>query len=50
MLGILGLPLLIEGNNGCGFHSNPSTPIDDNAYTCGCHCDAASVTKTVTMT
>jgi hypothetical protein len=49
MLGILGLPLLIEGNNGCGFHSNPSAPIDDNAYTCGCRCDAAPVTKTVAI-
>ena len=49
MLGILGLPLLIAGNNGCGFHSNPSAPIDDNAYTCGCRCDAAPVTKTVAI-
>ena len=24
-------------------------PIDDNAYTCGCRCDAAPVTKTVTI-
>jgi hypothetical protein len=23
--------------------------IDDNAYTCGCHCDASPVTKTVTI-
>ena len=26
-----------------------AAPIDDNAYTCGCHCDAAPVTKTVTI-
>src|SRR5262249_20014430 len=48
VLGTVGLPLLIEGSNGCGFQSEPfSTPIKDNAYTCGCHCDAAPVTKTV---
>src|SRR5262249_80629 len=41
--------LLIEGSSGCGFQSEPfpSAPIDDNAYTCGCHCDASPVTKTV---
>ena len=49
VLGLVGLPLLIEGSDGCGFHSEPSAPIDDNAYTCGCRCDAAPVTKTVTI-
>src|SRR5262249_9410473 len=48
VLGTVGLPLLIEGNNGCGFHSDPTAaPVKDNAYTCGCHCDASPVTKTV---
>src|SRR5262245_36594243 len=49
VLGIVGLPLLIEGNSACGFQSEPfpSAPIDANAYTCGCHCDASPVTKTV---
>jgi hypothetical protein len=51
VLGVVGVPLLIEGGNGCGFQSQPfpSTPIDDNAYTCACSCDAAPVTKTVTI-
>ena len=51
VLGVVGLPLLIEGSNGCGFQSDPfpSTPIDDNAYTCECSCDAAPVTRTVTI-
>ena len=49
VLGVVGVPLLIEGSNGCGFHSQASAPIDDNAYTCGCRCDAAPVTKTVTI-
>src|SRR5262249_28250291 len=49
VLGTVGLPLLIEGSNGCGFHSSAASPIDDNAYTCGCRCDAAPVTKTVTI-
>ena len=49
VLGIVGLPFLIEGSNGCGFQSQASAPIDDNAYTCGCRCDAAPVTKTVTI-
>src|SRR5262245_26688130 len=46
VLGIVGLPLLIEGSNGCGFQAT-ALPIADNAYTCGCHCDASPVTKTV---
>src|SRR5262249_25941002 len=49
VLGVVGVPLLIEGNYGCGFHSPAASPIDDNAYTCGCRCDAAPVTKTVTI-
>jgi hypothetical protein len=49
VLGTVGLPLLIEGSNGCGFSSPAASPIDDNAYTCGCRCDAAPVTKTVTI-
>ncbi len=49
VLGAVGVPLLIEGNYGCGFHSQASAPVDDNAYTCGCRCDAAPVTKTVTI-
>ena len=49
VLGIVGLPFLIEGSNGCGFQSQASGPIDDNAYTCGCRCDAAPVTKTVSI-
>src|SRR5262249_29773831 len=49
VLGVVGVPLLIEGSNGCGFHSPAASPIDDNAYTCGCRCDAAPVTKTVTI-
>ena len=49
VLGATGLPLLIEGSNGCGFQSPGASPIDDNAYTCGCRCDAAPVTKTVTI-
>src|SRR5262249_32471237 len=47
VLGTVGLPLLIEGSNGCGFQSQAAAPIDDNAYTCGCRCDASPVTKTV---
>jgi len=46
VLGIVGVPLFIEGTNGCGFQSS-AAPIDDNAYTCGCRCDATPVTKTV---
>src|SRR5262245_19601665 len=49
VLGTVGLPLLIEGSNGCGFQSPGASPIDDNAYTCGCHCDASPVTRTVTI-
>src|SRR5262249_35486119 len=49
VLGTVGLPLLIEGGNGCGFSSPPTSPVEDNAYTCGCRCDAAPVTKTVTI-
>src|SRR5262245_58425688 len=49
VLGAIGLPLLIEGSNGCGFQSPAAPPVDDNAYTCGCRCDAAPVTKTVTI-
>jgi hypothetical protein len=49
VLGTVGLPLLIEGSNGCGFHGPALSPIDDNAYTCGCRCDAPPVTKTVTI-
>src|SRR5262245_3454080 len=45
-LGTVGLPLLIEGNGGCGFQGT-ALPIKDNAYTCGCRCDASPVTKTV---
>ena len=48
VLGIVGLPLLIEGTGGCGFQAT-ALPIDDNAYTCGCRCDASPVTKTVTI-
>jgi len=48
VLGLVGLPFLIEGSGGCGF-SSQALPIDDNAYTCGCHCDATPVTKTVTI-
>src|SRR5262245_35319497 len=48
-LGVVGLPLLIEGSNGCGFQSSAAFPIDDNAYTCGCRCDASPVTRTVTI-
>src|SRR5262249_5581916 len=49
VLGTVGLPLLIEGGNGCGFSSPAASPIDENAYTCGCRCDAPAVTKTVTI-
>ena len=49
VLGIVGVPFLIEGTGGCGFSSSPAAPIDDNAYTCGCRCDAIPVTKTVTI-
>src|SRR5262245_62954810 len=49
VLGVVGVPLLIEGGNGCGFQSPAAPPVDDNAYTCGCRCDAAPVTKTVTI-
>src|SRR5262245_17334957 len=45
-LGTVGLPLLVQGNAGCGFTAT-ALPIDDNAYTCGCRCDASPVTKTV---
>src|SRR5262249_58995372 len=43
-LGALGLPLLVQGLGGCTFESPgpSSTPIDDNAYTCGCSCNAGS--------
>jgi hypothetical protein len=47
VLGTVAVPLLIEGGNGCGFQSPAAAPIDDNAYTCGCRCDAAPVTKAV---
>src|SRR5215813_11007016 len=46
-LGIVGLPLLIEGGSGCGFHSPGAAVIDDNAYTCGCRCAAGPASKTV---
>src|SRR5262249_55999024 len=46
VLGVVGAPLLIEGSGGCGFQGT-ALPIDDNAYTCGCRCDANPVTKTV---
>ena len=49
VLGLVGVPFLIEGSGGCGFQSQASAPIDDNAYTCGCRCDATPVTKTVTI-
>ncbi len=49
VLGLVGVPFLIEGSGGCGFQSQASAPIDDNAYTCGCRCDAAPVTKTVAI-
>ena len=47
-LGALGLPLLVQGTGGCTFESPaPSvTPIDDNAYTCGCSCNAGSRSPT----
>jgi len=49
VLGTVGVPLLIEGSGGCGFQSQPaSTPINDNAYTCGCQCGTPA-TKTVTI-
>jgi hypothetical protein len=43
-LGTLGLPLLVEGTGGCTFASpaHSITPINDNAYTCGCTCNAGS--------
>ena len=37
-LGVLGVPLLIEGSGGCGFQAFPSKTIRDNAYNCGCVC------------
>src|SRR5262249_58375815 len=43
-LGTLGVPLLVQGTGGCSFPAPPAgvTPIDDNAYTCGCTCNAGS--------
>jgi hypothetical protein len=43
-LGTLGLPLLIQGTGGCSFVAPPTAaePINDNAYTCGCNCNAGS--------
>src|SRR5262245_19778616 len=49
VLGIIGLTLLIEGGSGCGFQSPAASPVDDNAYTCGCRCDASPVARTVTI-
>src|SRR5262249_39547999 len=49
VLGIVGLPLLIEGGSGCGFQSPGASPILDNAYTCGCRCAASPVSRTVTI-
>src|SRR5262249_16691776 len=50
-LGTLGLPLLIQGTGGCTFPSPPPeiVPIDDNAYTCGCTCNAGSRSPTFTV-
>src|SRR4030095_10475807 len=48
-LGVVGLPLLIEGTGGCGFQAQAAAPIDDHAYTWGCRCDASPVTRTVTI-
>src|SRR5262245_28390190 len=50
-LGTLGLPLLVQGTGGCTFKRIPSsvTPIDDNAYTCGCTCNAGSRSPTFTV-
>jgi hypothetical protein len=42
------VPFLIEGTGGCGFQATAQS-VDDNAYTCGCRCDASPVTRTVTI-
>ena len=46
---MVGLPLLLEGTSGCGFSSPGATPINDNAYTCGCTCVAAARTTTTAV-
>ena len=49
-LGSLTLPLLFQG--GCSFGSppgSPVTPINDNAYTCGCTCDEGPRTVSIAV-
>jgi hypothetical protein len=50
-LGAIGLPLLIEGTNGCSFPSPPPADqyLKDNAYTCGCTCEGFDRNSTLSV-
>ena len=50
VLGALSLPLLAQGIGGCSFESPAPAIIIENAYTCGCRCDASARNRVFAIT
>jgi hypothetical protein len=46
---VAALPLVVANIGGCGFDSPSHSPINDNAYTCGCTCLAPARTTTTAV-